>query len=337
MYTYQKYKYESPKAAQASGGTASVSTFEDQWWVGNIRLVDLSGSLLGAHIAHGALIVFWAGAITLLEVARFVPGIPLYEQGMILLPHLASLGWGVGPDGTVVDTYPYFVIGVLHLVSSAVVGAGGLYHTFRGPGDLKEGPARAPKFHYDWSDGNKLTFIFGHHLIFLGVGAFLFVLKATVFGGIFDATLGEVRTVSPTLNPFPLLGYIAGITDGGWTIQGMTSVSNLEDLVGGHILIGAIEILGGLWHIFSAPFGWVKSRVIFSGEAILSYSLVGLAWMGILSAFFVLNSDVAYPPQFYGAERSGGASVQIVLGFILLGGHIWHAYRARKAAAQSEG
>jgi photosystem II CP43 chlorophyll apoprotein len=34
--------------------------------------------------------------MNLFEVAHFIPEKPMYEQGLIL-PHLATLGYGVGP------------------------------------------------------------------------------------------------------------------------------------------------------------------------------------------------------------------------------------------------
>jgi photosystem II CP43 chlorophyll apoprotein len=48
------------------------------WWSGNARLTELS--VLGAHVAHAALIVLWAGAITLFEITRYDVSRPMYEQ-----------------------------------------------------------------------------------------------------------------------------------------------------------------------------------------------------------------------------------------------------------------
>ena len=128
------------------------------WWAGNARLINLSGKLLGAHVAHAGLIVFWAGAMNLFEVSHFVPEKPMYEQGLILLPHIASLGYGVGPGGEVIDTFPYFVSGVLHLISSAVLGFGGVYHSLIGPETLEES---FPFFGYVWKDKNKMLSYLG--------------------------------------------------------------------------------------------------------------------------------------------------------------------------------
>ncbi|KAI5336074.1 hypothetical protein L3X38_026208 [Prunus dulcis] len=94
--------------------------------------------------------------MNLFEVAHFVPEKPMYKQGLILLPHLATLGWGVGPGGEVLDTFPYFVSGVLHLISSAVLGFGGIYHALPGRETLEES---FPFFSYVWKDRNKMTTI----------------------------------------------------------------------------------------------------------------------------------------------------------------------------------
>ncbi|MDE5070355.1 MAG: chlorophyll a/b binding light-harvesting protein, partial [Trichodesmium sp. St5_bin8] len=218
---------------------------------GNIRFKDLSGQLLGAHVAHAGLIVLWAGAMTLFELSHLDPSLPMYEQNLILLPHLATLGIGIKAGGEVIDTYPYYVIGMLHLISSAVLGAGGIYHAVLGPKKLD------PKgFGYNWEDGNKMTTILGIHLVLLGLGAALLVIKATALGGIYDPLVEKVRLVQPNLNPVRIFGYLFGYSPNGWTITGMASVDNLEDVIGGHVWVSLLCIVGGLFHIVSKPTSW---------------------------------------------------------------------------------
>ncbi|CDN12198.1 MAG: chlorophyll a/b binding light-harvesting protein [Richelia sp.] len=304
------------------------------WLVGNARLTDLSGQLLGAHIAHAGLIMFWAGAITVTEVTKYIPDVPLYEQRMFLLPHLATLGWGVGAGGEIVDTYPYFAIGILHLAASAVLGAGGLFHVFRSSKILHNSGGNAAKFHYEWNDPKQLGLILGHHLIILGCGAFLLVLKAMFFGGIYDTEIDAVRVISnPTLEPGTIFGYLTSLKDGQNTLLGMASVNNLEDVIGGHIWIGLILIAGGTWHILVQPFGWVRKLLpIRNGEEILSYSLLALALMAWISTVFVAYNKTVFPVEFYGTERLGMANVQFFLGVLAFGGFIWHYWRGRTIA-----
>ena len=231
------------------------------WLIGNARLTQYSGLLLGAHIAHAGLIMFWAGSITVMEAGRFNPEIPLPDQGLTLIPHLATLGIGFDELGALTHSYAFFVVGILHLVASAVLGAGGLFHVFRGPEVLSQASGRATKFHYEWTDDKSLSFILGHHLIMLGLAALAFVLKATQWGGIYDASLHQVRLVEhPTLNPVTIFGYLVGLNHGAWTSWGMASVNSLEDIVGGHawlgaminiqLLLGAIALGGHLWHAY---------------------------------------------------------------------------------------
>ena len=306
------------------------------WLSGNSRLINLSGQLLGAHIAHAGLIMFWAGSITLLELSNLNPNVAISEQGLLLIPNLARLGWGVGANGLVTDTYPYLVIAILHLVSSAILGAGGLFHVFKGVANLKDSQGRAVKFHYEWGDPQKMGFILGHHLIFLGVAALLFVGKATLWGGVYDSVVGNVRVISdPTINPVAIFDYLFGFSDGVWNPLGMAAVDSLEDIIGGHIWVGAACIAGGAWHIVVPPMDWAKKALTYNGHAILSYSLAGVALMAFTSAYFVAFNDLAFPSEFYGVDRSLFAGVQSLLCVTFLGGHIWHGLKGRAEANDS--
>ena len=70
-------------------------------------------------------------------------------------------GYGIGPGGEVTDIMPFFQAGVVHLIASAVLGFGGIYHSLAGPEKLEED---FPFFSTDWRDKNQMTNILGLHL-----------------------------------------------------------------------------------------------------------------------------------------------------------------------------
>ena len=181
-----------------------------------------------------------------------------------------------------------------------------------------------------WSNPSTLGFILGQHLIFLGFAASLFVLKATQFGGIYDPVSGTSHLVNDvTTNPAIIFGYLFGFTRHGWDAMGMAAVDNLPDVVGGHLWISVICILGGIWHTVRPPFGWFKQRFIYDGHVILSYSLAGVGLMALISIFFVFN-EMVYPTEIFGDNRLQTIALQGLLGVIFLGGHVWHNLLGQK-------
>ena len=52
----------------------------------------ISGKFLGAHLVHTALILVWAGTMSLFELSHFIPENLYMSKVFILLPHLALGG-----------------------------------------------------------------------------------------------------------------------------------------------------------------------------------------------------------------------------------------------------
>jgi len=113
-----------------------------------------------------------------------------------------------------------------------------------------------------------MTNILGYHLIMLGCGAWLLVIKAMYLGGVYDTWApggGDVRLITnPTTNAGIIFGYLLKSPFGGdgWIV----SVDNMEDIIGGHIWIGTLCILGGIWHIFTTPWPWARRAFVWSGS-----------------------------------------------------------------------
>jgi photosystem II CP43 chlorophyll apoprotein len=128
----------------------------------------------------------------------------------------------------------------------------------------------------------------------------------------------------------------------------LASVDNLEDVVGGHIWIGILCILGGIWHVRTQPFEWAKKLFVWSGEAYLSYSIGAVSLMAFIATLFVSVNTTVFPVEFFGSplvlifdrfpvfaspdgiltSRVWLANAHFWLGFFFLQGHLFHALRA---------
>jgi photosystem II CP43 chlorophyll apoprotein len=114
---------------------------------------------------------------------------------------------------------------------------GGIYHSVLGPEVITSG-----FFEYRWSDRNAMTSILGIHLILLGAGALLLVLKASTLGGLYDPWApggGDIRVINNApIAPGVIFGYLLSSPFGGdgWVVR----VDNLDDIVGVGCLFGGV-------------------------------------------------------------------------------------------------
>nr|AAO85449.1 photosystem II CP43 apoprotein PsbC [Pyrocystis lunula] len=304
-----------------NGRTLRGSRFS--WWSGNARLIYLSGKLLGAHVFHSGLIllwimVFWSGTIGLFEVAHTVYSKPYFEQGFIVIPRLSAIGYSIGPSADIFDTYSFFIVSVLHLISSGFIGVGGIYHSISGALRLEE-TSYGFIFGYAWQDRTRVTSLLGAHLSVIGCASLLLFCKALYFDGLYDTWSsggGDIRLVkysSICLNPYTLGRYLlkAPFGSDGWIV----SVNNLEDIVGGHYWVGLYLFEGCIWHLQTRPFSYVVRGYIWSSEAYLSYSLVSLSVCGFIAATYSWYNNTAYPSELI---RPTGPEASQAQGFTFL-------------------
>ena len=222
------------------------------WWSGNARFILLSGKFLGAHLFHASIIIFWSGSMGLFELSHFAQEKPFYEQGSILLPHLATLSFSIGPGGEMLDIYSYFVVGALHMLLSGILALGGLYHSIVGPETLEE-TSYGYAFSYSWQDRYRITTLLGSHLGILGAASLLLFLKGVSIEGFYDTWAsggGDIRLIKETsvsLNPYVLGRYFVRAPFGseGWII----SINNMEDFIGAHYWLGLSFLGGAVWHV----------------------------------------------------------------------------------------
>ncbi len=322
------------------------------WWVGNSVVTSRAGRFIGSHVGHTGLICFATGASTLWELGRFDPSVALGHQSSIFLAHLASMGIGFNDAGVWTGENVFFVA-VFHLICSTVYAGAALLHSLAFDPDNASGPLpNTSKFKLEWDNPDNQTFILGHHLIFLGVAAIWFVEWARVHG-IYDPALGAVRQV-------PVSFDLAATGRMVWSHQtDFFSIDSLEDVINGHATLAFLEITGGAFHIATKQVGdytKFKGAGLLSAEAVLSWSLAGLGWMGIIAAFWAASNTTVYPTEFFGeplqlnfgispywsdtgdisdckyflghTTRAALVNVQYYFGFFCIQGHLWHALRA---------
>ena len=171
----------------------------------------LSGKFFGAHVVHTSLMIFWSGSIALFELSHFVEEKPLYEQGFILFPHVATIAFRVGPGGEITNVFQYFIIANLHLISNSCINTKMYIHAIFGPERLEE-TYYGNIFGYQYADRFRITAILGAHLVSLGFSPLLLQIRST-YGGLYDTWAsggGDVQLIKTnSFNPYVLGRYLA--------------------------------------------------------------------------------------------------------------------------------
>jgi len=144
----------------------------------------------------------------------------------------------------------------------------------------------------------------------------LLVFKAMFFGGVYDTWApggGDVRMITnPTLSPAVIFGYLTARSVWWRGLDHRCQFNGRHHR--GHIWVGLICIFGGIWHVITKPFGWVRRAFIWNGEAYLSYSLGALSLMSFIASTFIWFNNTAYPSEFYGptnAESFAGPELHL--------------------------
>ena len=143
------------------------------------------------------------------------------------------------------------------------------------------------------------------------------IYKGVYFGGLYDPLSsggGDVRVVKESLvslNSYSVAKYLVRAPFGneGWIIN----INNLEDLLGGHLWVGVILLVGGIFHVNSIPFQVFIRSFTWSGEAYLSYSLSAISIMKFTIAVFSWYNNSVYPSEFFGPTGPEASQAQ---GFI---------------------
>ncbi|KAI3853810.1 hypothetical protein MKX03_020154 [Papaver bracteatum] len=221
------------------------------------------------------------------------------------------------------DTFSYFISGVLHLISSAVLGFGGIYHSLLGPGTLEE----SFPFFFAWAR---------RALVWSGEAYLSYILAAlSVFGFIACCFVWFNNTAYPS-------EFYGPTGPEASQAQAFTFLVR-DQRLGANV--GSAQGPTGLGkYLMRSPTG----EVIFGGETMRFWDLRApyrlkkyiQPWQERHSAKYMTHAPLGFLNSVggvtteinavnYVSPRSWLATSHFVLGFFLFVGNLWHGGRAR--------